>query len=220
MKERSYNQFCALSFALDTVGERWTLLIVRELLTGPRRFKDLIEGLPDISTNLLSERLKSLEQQGILRRRVLPPPAGSAVYELTPYGKGLETAVLELGKWGSRLLSPSMEGLAMPSVGATALAIKAFFHPEQSREDREVFELHLGSEILQVVVQDGEIRVQQGQAYEADAVFQTEMKVFMGLFSGQMKPAEAIYCGLIRIEGDPHALTRFLQLSSVPCPPE
>ena len=77
MKTRSYNQFCALAYALDTVGERWTLLIIRELLAGPRRFKDLLDGLPDISTNLLTERLKHLEQQGILVRRVLAPPAGS-----------------------------------------------------------------------------------------------------------------------------------------------
>ena len=89
MKTRTYNQFCALAYALDLVGERWTLLIIRELLAGPRRFKDLIDGLPEISTNLLSERLKNLEQQGLLRHRVLPPPAGSAVYELTPVGQAL-----------------------------------------------------------------------------------------------------------------------------------
>src|SRR5215470_2243575 len=130
MKTRHYEQFCALAYALDIVGERWTLLIIRELLPGPRRFKDLLDGLPDISTNLLSERLKSLEQQGILCRRILPPPAGSTVYELTTFGKALETPVLELGKWGSRLLPPSLDGLALPSLGATTLAIKAFFHPE------------------------------------------------------------------------------------------
>src|SRR5450432_2916288 len=112
MKNRSYNQFCALAFALDIIGERWTLLIIRELLAGPRRFKDLIDGLPDVSTNLLSERLKGLEQQGIVQRRVLPPPAGSTVYELTEFGQTLEFAVLELGKWGSRLLPTSTEGLA------------------------------------------------------------------------------------------------------------
>src|SRR5688500_12711057 len=127
MKNRSYNQFCALAYALDIVGERWTLLIIRELMAGPRRFKDLIDGLPDISTNLLSERLKSLEQQGIIVRRVLPPPAGSNVYELTAFGAALETAVLELGKWGARLLPASLEGVALPSAGAMTLAIKAFF---------------------------------------------------------------------------------------------
>lgn len=216
MKNRSYQQFCALSYALDAIGERWTLLIVRELLTGPRRFKDLIDGLPGISTNLLSERLKSLEQQGILRRRVLPPPAGSTVYELTDFGQALEKSVLELGRWGSRLLPSSMEGLAMPSLGAAALAIKAFFHPEQASGLNETYELHLGNEMLQVQVLDGLLAVQQGQSMKADVVFHTEMQIFIGLFAGQIKPEEAVAGGLIRIDGDPQALTRFLTLSSVP----
>jgi len=101
MSHRSYNQYCGLAYALDIVGERWTILIIRELIAGPRRFKDLAEGLPGVSTNLLSERLKHLEQQSILRRRVLPPPAGSTVYELTALGQALEKTLLELGKWGS-----------------------------------------------------------------------------------------------------------------------
>lgn len=215
MKNHSYNQFCALAFALDVIGERWTLLIIRELLAGPRRFKDLVGGLPDISTNLLSERLKSLEQQGIVRRRVLPPPAGSTVYELTEIGQALETAVLELGKWGSRLLPSSMDGLALPSLGAATLAIKAFFHPDQAQDINEMYELHLGHEILQVRVADNKLVVQQGQALSADVVLHTDMQVFMGLFAGQLKPDEAIAAGLLRVEGEPQALTRFLKLSSV-----
>lgn len=216
MKTRSYNQFCALAYALDTVGERWTLLIIRELLAGPRRFKDLLDGLPDISTNLLTERLKHLEQQGILVRRVLPPPAGSTVYELTPFGQALETAVLELGKWGSRLLPPSLEGVSMPSVGATTLAIKAFFRPECARGIYETYELRLGNEVLQMQVEDGKLHVQAGQTLKPDVVIHTEMPVFMGLFSGQLHPNHALEGGLVHIEGDPGALNRMLMISSVP----
>lgn len=215
MKNRSYDQFCALAFALDVIGERWTLLIVRELLPGPRRFKDLMDGLPDISTNLLSERLKSLEQQNIIRRRALPPPAGSTVYELTPFGQDLEKAVLELGKWGSRLLPPSLEGLALPSLGATSLAIKAFFHPEQARDIHETYELHLDDEVLYVHFDDGDIRVQQGQTEKPDAMFYMTTQVFIGLFAGQLQADEAVAAGLIRVEGDAQALSRFLSLSSV-----
>jgi len=215
MKNRSYNQFCALAYALDIVGERWTLLIVRELLAGPRRFKDLIDGLPGISTNLLSERLKSLEEQGILRRRILPPPAGSTVYELTSLGQALEKAVLELGKWGSQFLPTSLEGVALPSLGAITLAIKAFFHPEQAQGVKETFELHLGNEVLQVQIKAGELQVQQGGAQKADVVFHTDMQYFVGLFAGQIKPDEAISGGLIRIEGEPGALSRFLNLSGL-----
>src|ERR671921_1724366 len=104
MSKRSYNQYCAVARALDIIGERWTLLIVRELLTGPKRFKDLLEGLPGIGTNLLATRLKDLEGNGILRRATLPPPAGSKVYELTGLGRELEQVVVALSQWGSKLL--------------------------------------------------------------------------------------------------------------------
>jgi DNA-binding HxlR family transcriptional regulator/putative sterol carrier protein len=215
MKDRSYNQFCALAYALDIVGERWTLLIIRELLPGPRRFKDLMDGLPGISTNLLSERLKLLEGQGVLSRRILPPPAGSTVYELTSVGQTLEKAVLELGIWGSQFLPALMEGVAMPSLGATTLAIKAFFHPQQAQGINQIYELHLGNEVLQVKIQDSMLYVQAGQTQKADAVFYTDMRVFMGLFAGQLQPEDALAAGLVRVEGDPDALSQFLKLSSV-----
>lgn len=226
MNGRSYNQFCALAYGLDVVGDRWTLLIIRELLAGPRRFTDLIDGLPGISTNLLSERLKGLEQQGLVCRRVLPPPAGSTVYELSPLGGALETAVLELGKWGSQFLPPSLEGVALPSLGAMALAIKAFFHPEQAQGIDEIYELHLGNEVLQVWIEDGQLQAQQGQLLRPDVVFYTDMHAFVGLFAGQIKPEQAISAGLIHIEADRidddridynlRALSRFLNLSGVP----
>src|SRR5258708_27570367 len=101
---RSYGQFCGLARALELVGERWALLIVRDLLVGPRRFTDLRQGLPRIPTNVLSDRLKELEENGIVQRRVLPRPAASVVYELTPYGSQLEDAVMRLGLWGAQSL--------------------------------------------------------------------------------------------------------------------
>src|SRR5215207_1930509 len=110
MNNRSYHQYCGLAYALDIVGERWTLLVIRELSAGPRRFKDLLDGLPGISTNLLAERLKHLEQQGVIRHRTLAPPAGSSVYELTAIGRALEPTLLALGKWGSQFVPPSAEG--------------------------------------------------------------------------------------------------------------
>jgi DNA-binding HxlR family transcriptional regulator len=216
MEHRSYRQFCALASALDVIGERWTLLIIRELLAGPRRFKDLMDGLPDISTNLLSERLRGLEQQGMLRRRALPPPAGSTVYQLTPLGSSLEKPVLELGKWGSQFLPSSLEGVAVPSLGAISLAIKAFFHPEQALEVNETYEIHLDDEVLQVHVEAGEIKVRQGEAQTPDVAFHTSMELFVGLFAGRIKPDEAISTGIVQIDGDPAALSRFLRLSGVP----
>jgi len=216
MKDRSYNQYCGLAYALDIVGERWTLLIVRELMAGPRRFKDLINGLPDISTNLLSKRLKRLEQQGMLRRRVLPPPAGSTVYELTSLGQALEKAVLELGRWGSQFVPSSADGATLLNVGSYALTLKTFFRPEQAQGVNETYELHVNNEVLQVQIKAGELHVRQGETRKADVIFYTDMPSYLGLLQGQIKPNEAIAEGLIRIEGDPGALSRFLNLCRLP----
>jgi DNA-binding HxlR family transcriptional regulator len=216
MTTRSYNQFCALAYALDVIGERWTLLIVRELLTGPRRFTDLQNGLPGISTNLLAERLKGLEQAGLLRRRVLPPPAGSTVYELTPVGQALEEPLLALGRWGVQFLPGSLEGVALPSVGVMALAIKAMFRPEQAAGVRETYTFQIDDELLQVQVQDGALSVQQGEPHPTDVRVTLTMPVYWRLFAGQLAPEAALAEGLVCIDGDPDALHRFLAIWGVP----
>lgn len=218
MTSRSYNQYCGLAYALDIVGERWTILIIRELIAGPRRFTDLIEGLPGISTNLLAERLKSLEQQGMLRRRVLPPPAASLVYELTPLAQALETSLLELGKWGSQFVPPSANGATLLNVGSYALTLKTFFRPEQAQAVNETYELHIDNEVLQVHIAEGEINVRQGEKQKADVIFYTDMPTYLGLLQRKIQPDEAISEGLIRIEGDSGALSRFLNLCGLPDP--
>ena len=216
MKNRSYNQYCGLAYALDIVGERWTLLIVRELIAGPRRFTDLLEGLPGISTNLLSERLRELEQQGMLRRRTLPPPAASSVYELTALGQALEKTLLELGRWGSQFVPPSPEGAALLHVSSYALTLKTFFRREAAQGLNETYELRIGDEVLQVQISEGQLHVQQGEALKADVVFHTDMPSYLGLLSGEIAPNTAIGDGLIRIEGDPEALRRFLKVCRLP----
>jgi len=216
MSNRSYNQYCGLAYALDIIGERWTLLIVRELIPGPRRFTDLLDGLPGISTNLLSERLKSLEQQGLLCRRILPPPAGSTVYELTSLGRALEKSLIELGKWGSQFVPTSSEDAILLNVGSYALTLKTFFRPEQAQGVTETYELHIDNEVLQVQINAGELQVRQGEAFNADLVLYTDMPSYLGLLTGQIKPDEAISSGLVRIDGDPGALSRFLNISGLP----
>ena len=216
MRSRSYHQLCGLAYALDIVGERWTLLIIRELMPGPRRFTDLMAGLPGISTNLLSGRLKSLEEQGIIHQRVLPPPAGSTVYELTPLGKSLEEALLELGKWGSQFVPPSPTDDTLLHLGSYALTLKTFFEPERAKGVNEAYELHIDGEVLQVRIKEGEIHVRQGEALEADMTLYADILTYMGLLRGQIRPAEALAKGLIRVEGNPAALNRFLDLCAVP----
>lgn len=212
MNHRSYNQYCGLAYALDIIGERWTMLIVRELVAGGRRFTDLVEGLPGISTNLLAERLKSLEQQGILRRRVLPPPAASTVYELTRLGQGLEKSLLELGRWGSQFVPPTWEDAHLLHLGSYALTPVTFFRAAEALDVDDIYELRIDNEVMQVQVQEGEIRVQQGETLKPDVVLHADMPVYMQLFAGKLTLDEACAAGLIRIDGNPAALHRFFEL--------
>ena len=215
MKSRTYNQYCGLAYALDVVGERWTLLIVRELVAGPRRFKDLIDGLPDISTNLLSERLKNLEEQGVLRRRVLPPPAGSTVYELTEMGHALEPMLLELGKWGSQFVPPSHEGVHVLRPGSYALTPKTFFHPELAHGIDETYSWHIDDEVLRMRIHDNTLDVEQGENPHADVTVHTDVLTYLGMLQIGAVPDEAIAAGTVQIEGNRAALDRFLTVCRI-----
>lgn len=219
MSNRSYNQYCGLAYALDIIGERWTILIIRELIAGPRRFTDLLAGLPGISTNLLAGRLKQLEHEDILVRRVLPPPAGSTVYELTPLGQALEKPLLELGKWGSQFVPPAPNGDALLNVGSYALALKTFFRPEQALGVNETYELRIDNEVLQVQIGEGKIDVQQGATQPADVIIRTDMPTYMGLLQRHIQPDDALAAGLVNVEGDPAGLHRFLDRCALPASP-
>ena len=218
MTNRSYQQYCGLAYALDIVGERWTLLLVRELVPGPRRFKDLLDGLPGISTNLLAERLKTLAEQGLLTQRTLPPPAGSMVYALTPLGRSLEPMLLELGRWGSQFVPPTWQDATLLRLGSYALTFKTFFRPAAAQGIDETYELRIGGEVLQVKVKDGSIDVQQGQVFHPDAIIHTDMPTFMQLLPGELQPQAAIAQGCVCVEGDPAALGRLLQMCGLPHP--
>src|ERR1041385_5643147 len=135
MTSRSYDQFCGVARALDLVGERWALLLVRDLLLSPKRFTDLRRGLPGIGTNVLAARLKELERAGVIARRTLPPPAASIVYELTEYGRALEGPLLALGRWGAVSMGRREDRQALRSEWL-AVALKAFFRPEAAADLR------------------------------------------------------------------------------------
>jgi DNA-binding HxlR family transcriptional regulator/putative sterol carrier protein len=216
MTTRSYDQYCGLAYALDVIGERWTLLIVRELIAGPRRFKDLMDGLPEISTNLLTERLKSLEQQGLLRRYVLPPPAASTVYGLTPLGMSLENALLELGKWGSQFVPPMTDDVCFLHLNSYALTPMTFFRADEAQGIDETYEIHVDDEVLHFQIQKGAIDVQQGEARNPDVKLFATMREYMGLLAGMIDPGEAVATGEIRVEGNLNALRHFLKLCALP----
>ena len=215
MGRRSYGQYCTVARALDVVGERWTLLLVRELLTGPKRFKDLLEGLPGIGTNLLTGRLKALEEAGIVCRATLPPPAGSKVYELTGAGRSLEPVIVELSRWGSRLMGePSGEEDMRPAWAA--VAVRSVFDAEAARGVRETYEFRIDGEVFHVRVGEGEVEARQGMADDPDVVVAGATEAFLAVTAGHVTPGEAVERGVIRLEsprgdGD-EALARCLRM--------
>jgi DNA-binding HxlR family transcriptional regulator len=215
MGRRSYRQYCAIARALDVLGERWTLLVVRELLTGPKRFKDLLEGLPGIGTNLLATRLRELEGEGLLRRTTLPPPAGSAVYELTERGRDLEPVLMGLARWGVGLLGEPRRGEAFRPVWAVQ-AMKATFRPEAARWVRETYEFRVGVDVFHVRVDDGVSEPEYGPAFEPDLVVETDHETFLSLFSGRLEMPDAIEAGRLGVRGDPEALTRVGEIFGLP----
>ena len=211
MSKRSYKEYCAVARALDIVGERWTLLIVRELLTGPKRFKDLLEGLSGIGTNLLAARLKDLEGYGVVRRATLPPPAASKVYELTEPGRSLEPVITALGRWGLEFLgTPDREDDLRPAWAVVAM--RSALKQEAARGLQETYEFRIDEEAFHLRVKDGEVEALQGPAVDPDLVVRGGTQAFLALVAGQLESAEALESGEIQIEGAQETLARCLEI--------
>ena len=184
---RRYEQYCPMAHALSLVGERWALLIVRELLRGPKRYTDLAEGLPGIGTNILAARLRDLEQSGVVEKRRLPPPAASTVYELTEYGAGLEEVLHALARWGARSLGPPKcrEDL-YPQWGLNAFA--ALFNPEAARGLTETYVVKVDDDVFTARVENGHLETSLGAAEDADVVVETDLDTFFAIARGELTP--------------------------------
>ena len=206
MTSRSYEQFCGIARALDLVGERWALLIVRDLILGPKRFTDLRGGLPAIGTNVLAARLKELERGGVVARRTLPPPAASTVYELTDYGRTLEGPVLALGRWGARSMGPRQDGQALRSEWF-GVALKAFFRPEAAADLEAEIELRFDDGTLRARFDLGTLVVEAGSPNGADLVLTTEVETLIAFLAGAEVPAPAL-----APEGDAALLARLPEI--------
>jgi DNA-binding HxlR family transcriptional regulator len=180
---KRYDQYCPVCHALGLVGERWSLLIVRELLRGPKRYTDLVDGLPGIGTNILAARLRELEQGGILRKHKLPPPAASTVYELTEYGAELEEPLYALARWGARSLGPPKPKDEFYS-GWGLNAFAALLDPEQARGLTETYVLRVNGEAYTIRLVEGGLEVEVGVADEADLDAELDRKTFFRLASG------------------------------------
>jgi DNA-binding HxlR family transcriptional regulator len=211
---RTYGEACAIAHGLDLVGERWALLVVRELLLGPKRFTDLKKGLPNASPNVISERLRELERAGIVKRDKLPPPASSRVYALTDWGRELEEIVLSLGRWATR--SPSLPREGPMGADSVVLALKGKLDPAAAKGLRAGYELRFGEDRFRVAVSDQAIEVARGGADQPDATIDTDPgTLFAVLWNGRLL-ADAQRAGDLRIEGDTTAVERLIRLFPLP----
>ena len=210
---KRYDQYCPVCHALELVGERWALLVVRELLKGPKRYTDLLEGMPGVGTNILAARLRELEAGGIVAKRKLPPPAASTVYELTEYGRELEEPLYALARWGARSLGPPSKGDQLyPDWGLNAFA--ALFDPEAAHGLAETYVVRVGAESYTVQLDDSQVHVEAGVvAEDADLDFAADMETFYGMASGGLDPGEALAEGSVQLlTGKPAALERFFTI--------
>jgi DNA-binding HxlR family transcriptional regulator len=211
MTARSYGDGCGIAHALDLVGERWALLIVRELLLGPLRFSDLRAGLPGAGPTVLSQRLRDLDRAGIIARRDLPPPAASSVYELTPYGRELEPIVISLGSWALR----STTGPAGPVSAVSAmLTLRTYFR--SAGAGPSVVQVRLGDRFYSVRIAEGAAEVTSGPAIGGGAGIDTDPDTFVALLTGRQDLAGAVAAGTARVDGDLIAVERLLSGVSMP----
>jgi DNA-binding HxlR family transcriptional regulator len=212
--KRTYGDRCGVARALDIVGERWALLVVRELLLGPKRFTDLRAGLPHVGPDILAQRLRELEGSGIVRRGTLPPPAGSRIYELTERGQELEPIVVALGRFGSVASFPA--GDAQIGVDAVVIALKSLFAADAADGLRASYELRLGEQRFHIEVADGRLEVARGSAEMPDATIETDPGTLATLLWHGRRLEEARRSGDIAIAGDRKAVTRLLGLFPLP----
>jgi DNA-binding HxlR family transcriptional regulator len=215
--KRTYGDPCGIARALDAVGERWALLVVRELLLGPKRFTDLRAGLPNLGPDVLSQRLRELEASGVITRRTLAPPAGSRVYELTERGRELEDVVLALGHWGST--APLQPGGNEIGVDSTILGLKTLFDPERSDGIDATVELRLGDQSFHARVSDGAFAVARGPAERPDAMIASRPGTLAELLWQDARLRDAERAKDIQVEGDRKLLERFLGLFPLPTGP-
>ncbi|WP_336205246.1 winged helix-turn-helix transcriptional regulator [Nonomuraea sp. LPB2021202275-12-8] len=201
---RRYPDGCAIATALDHVGERWALLIVRELLLGPKRFTDLQEGLPGAGSKILAQRLREHESAGVVRRRTLPPPASSQVYELTEWGARLGAIVVALGQWGAEAPEPSTGPV---SADSAMIRLRSLFGPQPERPWTATYEMRLGRHRFTTRVADGRlVQMGRGEPHDRpDTIIETDPDTLAGILGVDQALTTAIKDGRITISGDDQA---------------
>jgi DNA-binding HxlR family transcriptional regulator len=215
---RSYGDPCGTARALDVIGERWALLVVRELLFGPKRFTELSRGLPGMSQNVLAARLRELETDGVVRNHRLGPPASTRVYELTPRGYELEEMLVALGRWGSKVPLDAIDAEAELSIDALALALKTTFDPQRAGPLRVSVELCLDGDRFHAEVADGVFTIARGGLARTDVVLDADVTTVRSLVFGGLPLADAVRSGELRLIGDQRVAARFVSCFPRPQP--
>lgn len=215
VSSRSYDQYCGAARALDVVGERWALLVVRDLLLGPKRYTDLQAGLPGIGPNVLSARLRGLLDAGVVERKALPPPSAATVYQLTPLGEDLRPVVRELVRWGRHLLGAPPPGEQL-RLGWLVVALEASFRPELARGLHESYEYRIDGEVFHVDIEDGTIAAREGEAADPSFVVVSDVETFLAVASQQLAPEDAVAQGRMSLSGDLEAGRRSVAIFGVP----
>ncbi|MBB5785895.1 winged helix-turn-helix transcriptional regulator [Jiangella mangrovi] len=211
---RTYGEGCPIALSLDIVGERWALLVVRELRLGPRRYRDLQEALPGITPAVLSKRLRELEEYGVLHRRELPPPAAARVYELTEWGASLEPVFQALARWGVR--SPVLPLTGEVSADSIMLGLRTFFTASDASGDgvswSATYEIGLGRDVYRLRVDDGRLtELARGPATTApDVLVRTTKAVWQAVLDGAEPLADAVAAGRMSVTGDRTLLQRLV----------
>jgi DNA-binding HxlR family transcriptional regulator len=208
-RTRSHDDGCGIAHASDLLGQRWALLVVRELLLGPKRFTDLRTGIPDVSPNVLGQRLKELEASGIVRRRKLAPPAAVQVYELTEWGRELEPAVLALGRWASG--SPSFPRDAEMGPDSLVLALKSTFDPAKADGLDATYELRLGEVPFKIAVKEGKFEAARLEPEGPDATIRSDPNTIASVVFGGNRLGKAIEAGDVEIDGSRQAVKRLFR---------
>lgn len=213
-KKRSYADPCGVARALDLVGERWALLVVRDLLLGPKRFTDLRASLPHIGPDVLSQRLRELEEAGLVVRDALAPPAASRVYRLTPRGAALEPVVLELGRWGSQAPFPSEHGELSPD--SLALALKTTFSPAAAGSLALTVALNVDGQLFAIRVADGQLALVRGTAEHPDLTITADTGALTRVLWHGRPLDDAMRTEQIIIDGRRRDALRFLRVFVIP----
>jgi DNA-binding HxlR family transcriptional regulator len=213
---RTYGDGCPAAHALDLVGERWSLLIVRELVLGPKRFTDLRSGLHGASANVVSQRLRDLEAHGVISKRRLPPPAASKVYELTEWGRELEGVIVRLLRWGARSAGIPLD--APIGTDALILALRGLFMPVAAQGFDAAFELWVGDRPFIAEILDSQLLLAPGRPEHPHAVIRTDAETLKRLTLGGRSLDVSLHAGRVTVQGDQAMAERFLGMFRLPEP--